>query len=284
MKKSRALILAVSVSTAIGINFFVFPTVHAAVNPKDHQRVMAYVGGDIHTLTFTNDGLFVTGHQGGSYSPNDGLKWIAVPSFKNTDIMGWATTNLGYLAGGHTGLYRSTGSGKPFVRFNFYGTTSDVHSIGAAGKNAYIGSPEVGFLRSSDSGKTWILVNAKFGQEFMGSMLVDPKNPLRVIAPDMSNGLVVTIDGGKTWKRFGGPDGVMSVAWNPKNYQEIVALGMGMGAITKNDGKTWTSFPVPTGSAVIARAPTGSRIYVAVLVGDKAKVLSSDNLGKSWQS
>ena len=284
MKKSRLLILALGISTAIGINLFVLPTVHAAVNPKDHQRGMSFVGGDIHTLTFTRDGLFVTGHQGGSYSTNDGVKWISVPSFKNADIMGWATTNVGYLAGGHTGLYRSTGSGMPFVKFNFYGTTSDVHSIGAADKNAYIGSPEVGFLRSTDSGKTWVLINAKFGQGFMGSMLVDPKNPLRVIAPDMSNGLVVTVDGGKTWKRFGGPDGVMSVDWNPKNYHEIVALGMGMGAITKNDGKTWSLFPVPTGSVVIARSPAGSRIYVAVLVGDKAKVLSSDNLGKSWQS
>ena len=243
-----------------------------------------YVGGDIHTLTFTKDGLFVTGHQGGSYSTNDGLKWISVPSFKNVDIMGWATTSAGYLAGGHTGLYRSTDGGKTFTKFDFFGTTSDVHSIGAAGKVAYIGSPQVGFLRSTDAGNTWKLVNTKFGQGFMGSMLVDSKNPLRIIAPDMSNGLVITTDGGKTWNRFGGQISAMSADWNPKNYQEIVALSMGMAALTLNDGKTWSSFPVPSGSVVIALSPDGSRIYVAVLVGDKAKILSSENLGKSWHS
>lgn len=284
MKKSRLIILAMSTSIAVGINFFVFPTARGAVVPQLTPRAMSYVGGDIHTLTFTKDGLFVTGHQAGSYSTNQGMKWIPVPSFKNADIMGWATTSAGYLAGGHTGLYRSTDGGKTFTRFKFYATLSDVHALGAAGKNAYIASPQLGFLRSTNSGKTWALVNSKFGQGFMGSMLVDPENPLRIIAPDMSNGLVITTDGGKKWKQFGGPSGAMSVDWNPRNHQEIVALGMGMGALTKNNGKTWITFPVPTGSVLIARSPTGSRIYVAVSVGDKAKILSSDNLGKSWQS
>ena len=283
MKKSRLIILVMSTSIAVSINYFVLPTAQASITAKASPRAMPYVGSDIHSLTFTKDGLFVTGHQAGSYSNNQGMKWISVPSFKNADIMGWATTNRGYLVGGHTGLYRSTDGGKTFARFNFYRTISDVHSIGAAGKNAYIASPQIGFLRSTDSGKTWVLVNAQFGQGFMGSMLVDPINPLRVIAPDMNNGLVLTTDGGKTWKPFGGPSGAMSVDWNPRNSQEIVALGVGMGAITKNDGKTWSSFPVPSGSVVIAKSPKGSRIYVALSVGDKAQVLSSDNLGRSWQ-
>jgi photosystem II stability/assembly factor-like uncharacterized protein len=198
--------------------------------------------------------------------------------------MGWATTSAGYLAGGHTGLYRSTDGGKTFTKFNFFGTTSDVHSIGAAGKIAYIGSPQVGLLRSTDAGKNWKLVNAKVGEGFMGSMLVDSKNPLRIIAPDMSNGLVITTDGGKIWNRFGGQSGAMSADWNSTNHQEIVALNMGMGSLTKDEGKTWSSFSVPAGSVVIALSSDGSRIYVAVLVGDKAKILSSKNLGKSWQS
>lgn len=284
MKKSRFPFFTLTALIAIGINFFVLPIVSASGNPKPTSRKMTYVGGDIHSLTFTKDGLFVTGHQGGSYSTNDGLKWISIPSFKNTDIMGWATTSASYLAGGHTGLYSSTDGGRTFTKFNFFGATSDVHSIGAAGKFAYIGSPQVGFLRSTDAGKTWKLVNSNVGQGFMGSMLVDSKNPLRIIAPDMSNGLVITNDGGKTWNRFGGQSGAMSADWNPKNHQEIVALSMGMAAQTLNDGKTWSSFPVPSGSVVIALSPDGSRIYVAVLVGDKAKILSSENLGKSWHS
>ena len=241
-----------------------------------------FVGSDIHTLTFTNSGLFVTGHSAGSYSTNEGIKWRGIASFNNVDIMGWATTNLGFLAGGHNGLYKSTNGGKLFTRVNFYGNTSDVHSLGAANKIVYMGSPQVGFLRSVDAGKTWKLVNKKIGQGFMGTMLVNSLNPLTVIATDMSNGLVRTTDGGKTWVRFGGPDGAMSVTWNPQNTKEILALGMGTGGRTTDGGKTWSAFPVPMGSSAIAISPKTRRIYVAVLVGNRAKVLSSDNLGKSW--
>ena len=243
---------------------------------------MTFVGGDIHTLTFTKDGLFVTGHEGGSLSTNEGVKWKSVASFKNTDIMGWATTDSGYLAGGHNGLFRSSDGGKSFIRVSFYGKASDVHSLGATAKNVYMGSPQVGFLRSTNSGKSWKVVNQKFGEGFMGSMLVDPANPLRVIAPDMNNGLVITADGGKSWKRFGGPSGVMSVDWNPKNRKEIVALSMGAGAVTKNSGKTWTTFRVPVGSSALAMSSDGLRLFVAVLAGDKAEVFSSADMGKSW--
>lgn len=251
----------------------------AATNIK---KVSTFVGGDIHTLTYTKSGLFVTGHESGSISTNEGFKWNAIPSFRNADIMGWATTNSGYLAGGHNGMFRSSNGGKSFARFNFYGKVSDVHSLGAAGKIVYLGSPQVGFLRSLDSGKTWKLINGKFGQGLMGSMLVDPANPLRIIAPDMSNGLVTTFDGGKSWVRFGGPTSVISVDWNPKDHAEILALSMGEGAITRNNGKTWSTFSVPMGSSAIAVSATGTKIFAAVLVGTKAEIFSSSNLGKSW--
>lgn len=246
------------------------------------HRMTTFVGGDIHTLTYTKNGLFVTGHESGSVSANGGYTWSAIPSFRNADIMGWATTDIGFLAGGHNGMFKSTDGGKSFARINFFGKVSDVHSLGASGKNVYLASPQAGLLRSIDSGKSWKLVNKKFGQGFMGSMLVDSKNPLRVIAPDMSNGLVVTKDGGKTWAHFGGPSGVMSVDWNAKNQKEIVVLAMGVGAITKNNGRTWNSFPVPMSSSAIALSSTGSKIFVAVLSGSKAKIQASDNMGKSW--
>jgi photosystem II stability/assembly factor-like uncharacterized protein len=270
--------LAIS-TTVISLNV---PSSWAATQPTKPPKMMTFVGGDIHTLTFTKDGLFVTGHEGGSFSTNEGVKWKSVAAFKGADIMAWATMDSGYLAGGHNGLFRSTNGGKFFTRVSFYGKASDVHSLGATAKNVYMGSPQVGFLRSTNSGKSWKVVNEKFGEGFMGSMLVDPANPLRVIAPDMNNGLVITTDGGKSWMRFGGPSGVMSVAWNPKNHQEIVALNMELGAVTKNNGKTWSTFPVPMGSSAVAVSSDGLRLLVAVLTGDEAKIFSSADMGKSW--
>lgn len=266
----------------LGCSLSVTSNASAAGTSKVVKRTTTFVGGDIHTLTFTKNGLFVTGHEAGSNSTDEGISWKNISSINNTDIMAWATTKLGYLAGGHNGLFRSTNAGKTFTRFDFYGKASDVHSLGAAGKIVYLGSPQVGFLRSIDNGKSWKVVNSKFGQGFMGSMLVDPINPLRVIAPDMSNGLVITTDGGKSWARFGGPQGAMAIDWNPKNRKEIIALGMGVGAITKDNGKTWSAFSVPVGSSAIAFSASNSRVFVAVLVAGRASILSSDDLGKHW--
>jgi photosystem II stability/assembly factor-like uncharacterized protein len=279
-KGYRIQLVALTISTAL--IFLNLPTSAAADSSTNSKRMTTFVGGDIHTLTFTKDGLFVTGHDGGSLSTSEGLKWKSVASFKSTDIMGWATTDLGYLAGGHNGLFRSSDRGKSFSRVSFYGKASDVHSLGGTAKIVYMGSPQVGFLRSSNSGKSWEVVNKKFGEGFMGSMLVDPANPLRVIAPDMKNGLVITADGGKSWTRFGGPSGVMSIDWNPKNHKEIVALSMGTGSITKNNGHTWSTFRVPMGSSAVAISLDGLRLFVAVLAGDKAKILSSADMGQSW--
>jgi photosystem II stability/assembly factor-like uncharacterized protein len=274
MKIASRLFLQVLPFTALLLvtNFMSIASVSANTRPA--RNGMTYVGGDIHTLTYTEHGLFLTGHESGSVSTDEGMTWKSIPSFKNTDIMSWATTREGFLAGGHGGLYRSTLSGKSFVRYNFFGKVSDVHALGASGQIIYMGSPEVGFLTSKDGGRKWKLINKKFGQGFMGSMLVDPVKPLTVIAPDMNNGLV--------WARFGGPSGVMSVAWNPGDSKEILALGMGTVALTKDNGKNWISFPVPMGASAVSFSPNGKKIFIAVLTDKKASVLTSSNDGRTW--
>jgi len=282
MNFKRIMWFPASTIVALGLMFGSVVAPVASATTSHAKRTTTFVGGDIHTLTYTSTGLFVTGHLSGSLSKDEGTTWKTVPSFKNADIMSWATTSVGYLAGGHYGLFRSTNGGKTFTRFSFFGKVSDVHSLGAAGKNVYMGSPQVGFLRSTNGGKTWKVINQKFGQGFMGSMLVDATNPLKVIAPDMNNGLVLTTDGGKVWSRFGGPSSVMSVDWNRKNPKEIVALSMGKGALTKDFGKTWSTFDVPMGASAIAFSPTGTKLFVAILGSEKAEILSSANGGKSW--
>ena len=272
----------VSIFTALVLALSFLTIADASAGTNKAERATTYVGGDIHTLTYTKNGLILTGHESGSVSKDEGITWKTIPSFKHSDIMAWATTDVGSLAGGHNGLFRSNLDGKSLVRFNFFDKVSDVHALGAAGKSVYIGSPQAGFLSSTDSGKTWKSINQKFGDGFMGSMLVDPANPLRVIAPDMSNGLVLTLDGGKKWSRFGGPTSVMSVDWNRSDTKEIVALGMSEGALTKNNGKSWTTFPVPMGASAVAFSPNGKKILIAILTGQKAGVLVSSNEGKTW--
>lgn len=115
MKSKRILSLRTPMFTALILIFCLTPIASASATTSHAKRSTTFVGGDIHTLTYTKTGLFVTGHESGSLSKDEGFTWKSIPTFRNADIMGWATTNVGYLAGGHNGLFRSTDSGKSWI-------------------------------------------------------------------------------------------------------------------------------------------------------------------------
>ena len=198
--------------------------------------------------------------------------------------MGWAKTSSGFLAGGHPGLFQSTDDGATFTNILFFGNVSDVHSIGASGDTVYLASPQVGLLASTDGGVNWLLRNEQVGQSFMGSMLVDPTNPLRVIAPDMDSGLVISNDGGVSWKSLGAAIGAMSVTWNPMKTKEIAAIGMNGGVISNDDGSTWKDLPLPTGASAVAYSGDGQKLFSAVLIGVNSKIYVTTDEGENWKA
>lgn len=244
----------------------------------------AFVGGDLHALNVLGDRLYVSGHEGAGVSMNGGASWQAIASLKNTDVMAWSKTTNGLLVGGHPGLFRSTDDGATFAKVTFYSEVSDVHAIGASGDTAYLASPQIGFLASTDGGVNWLLRNAQVGQSFMGSMLVDPANSQRVIAPDMQAGLVTSNDGGLTWRALGAAIGAMSVTWNPLNTKQIAAIGMEGGVISNDDGATWKQLSLPQGSSAVAYSSDGQKLYVATLVGVNAQISVSTDEGASWKA
>ena len=257
---------------------------NAASKPISPMKNQLYVGDHLHTMSVLGNRFFVTGHDGAGMSDDGGRSWIPMSSLNGADVMSWTTTSKTILAGGHFGLFKSTDKGATFKQIKFYGSTSDVHAIGASGNYVYLGSPQVGLLMSTDGGVTWKIRNAKAGQNFMGSMLVDPKNPKRIIAPDMSAGLTISSDGGLKWSPFGGPAGPMAVAWNSKNTKDIAAIGMMSGGISADGGKTWKELRLPSGAAAIDYSPDGKKLVVGVLVSNKAQIHTSVDRGKSWQT
>lgn len=263
------------------------PLANAAINPTHSTSSMTnqiYVGDHLHTMSVLGHRFFMTGHESAGMSDDGGKTWSPMSSLNGADVMSWTTTSKTILAGGHFGLFKSTDKGTTFKKIKFYGSTSDVHAIGASGKYIYLGSPQVGLLMSTDTGATWKMRNAKVGQSFMGSMLVDPKNPKRIIAPDMSAGLTISSDGGLTWSSLGGPAGPMAVAWNSKNMKEIATIGMMSGGISSDGGKTWKELRLPSGAAAIDYSSDGKELIAGVLVGNKAQIYTSINRGKTWQA
>jgi len=242
----------------------------------------AYVGGDLHTLTAAAGRLYVGGHDGVAASTDAGKNWTPVTSLRGADAMGWAVTPAGILVGGHPGLFRSTDGGSTFTKAAGLGQVSDVHALGAAGTTAYLASPQAGLLTSDDGGLSWQPRNSEVGRSFMGTILVDPANPQRLVAPDMQNGLVTSSDGGSTWTSLGGPGGTMAAAWDPTNTQRLVAVGMNGGAISSDGGRTWTDLTLPTGTSAATFSADGTTLYAGALDGDTARAFASTDAGTTW--
>ncbi|MBC7463573.1 MAG: hypothetical protein H7227_04875 [Actinobacteria bacterium] len=283
MKRTAMVVVGlVIVGSAVGLGTQLGKsgTTPQALNAPMSSKV--FVGGDLHSLTVDGSQMVVTGHQSAAKSMDGGQNWTALKTLDGEDIMGWASNLGNTFAGGHNGFHMAPTNGDEFKRIDLPGGITDIHALGAAGEFVYLASPQAGFLASEDGGKTWILRNSKVGQGFMGSMLVDPIDPLKVFAPDMQSGLVSTIDGGLTWRKMGGPAGSMSVAWNPENRNQIAVVGMSGGALTSDGGATWSDLALPEGGSAIAFSKNGKTIYAATLDSEYATIYRSLDFGKTW--
>lgn len=239
------------------------------------------VGGDLHTVTSIGDALFVGGHAAVAVSHDDGRTWQEVDSLAGADAMGWTVTQDAVLVGGHPGLFRSTDDGATFSEVSDV-TFTDVHALGGTGGTVYLASPQAGLLASTDGGQNWEVRNAEAGRSFMGTILVDPKNPQRLVAPDMSGGLALSTDGGSSWTSMGGPMGAMAVDWNPTDTDQIVAVGMEGAARSADGGATWQDLDVPQGTSAVAYADNGKSLVAGVLEGEQAVTYRSTDDGVTW--
>ena len=285
--KKKALVTTVIVSLIVLVSLSIqmnrSSTDTGALHGSDAPIVL--VGGDLHTLTINTGEMIISGHESTAISNDSGKSWMAINTLDNADIMAWATSSSMVLAGGHNGLYTSLPDENKFVRTHFYKELSDVHALGASGEFAYLATPEFGVFASTDGGRSWEARNSQIGKGFMGSMLVDPKNPMRVLAPDMQMGLLQSLDGGTTWQNLGGPLGSMAIAWNPVNINEITVIGMGEIGTTLDAGKTWREISLPDGSAVVAYSPDGNSLFTGVLTEPPyAQVFKSTDGGGSWST
>lgn len=241
------------------------------------------VGGDLHTITSMRGALFLGGHQGAAVSRDGGRKWRSLPSLEGADVMGWATPPGAVLVGGHPGLYRSSDGGTSFTKVTGRADVPDAHALGGAGSTVYLASPEAGLMVSTDAGRTWQTRSPSAGRSFMGTILVDPRDPDRLVAPDMSGGISASTDGGRSFSPLGGPMGAMAVAWNPANTRELVAVGMSGASRSTDSGRTWQDITVPPATSAITFDRTGRTLYAGALQGQQGYAYRSTDGGRSWR-
>lgn len=237
------------------------------------------VGGDLHAAAVVDGRRFVSGHEGAGYSDQNG-SWQPIPTLEDKDAMGWASGAGQILVGGHGGLYASTDDGATFAAVDTNLPVSDVHALGAAGDTVYLASPQGGLFVSADGGQTFDH-RSDVGGSFMGSMVVDPDDPDHVLAPDMTNGVVETTDGGVSWRSLGGPAGTMSVSWDPRDQSRIFAIGMDAAALSDDGGQTWQVVNVPA-MTMAGTVDEQGRLIAAALAGDRAELYLSPDDGDTW--
>lgn len=276
-----AAIAVVAVLAIVGVILLTSSRNDAAAPGSSTAPSGPVVGGDLHTVTDLGDALVVGGHAAAAISRDGGATWEDIPSLTNGDPMGWAVTDDAIFAGGHPGLFRSTDGGATFELGQIDGA-SDVHGLGGSGSTLYLASPEAGLLASTDGGASWEVRNAQVGQSFMGTILVDPEDPARLIAPDMAGGIVTSTDGGLSWTSLGGPQGAMAVTWNPADTDELVAVGMNGAARSTDGGASWEELAVPPATSAVTFSVDGGTLYAGTLREAQAEVYRSEDSGATW--
>ncbi len=247
----------------------------------------AFTGGDFHSLVadpYKPGRLYAGGHQAVAVSDDRGKSWRDVESLQGADAMGWGFTEEAVFLAGHPGLSVSADGGKAFSRSNHGLPATDLHSFGASGRVLYAGSP-AGLLASTDGGESWEVRNQKAGQSFMGRILVDPRQPEHLIAPDTTSGVVESKDGGRSWRSLGGLPGVQWVSSAPADVTRIVASGGGRAVESRDGGQTWNALDLPAGASIVEVDPNDPQVlYAGVHDGERVSVKVSRDGGGTWQT
>lgn len=141
----------------------------------------------------------------------------------------------------------------------------------STGDPNYYGT-DYGIYKSTDGGQSWNPSNTTIGNRMALEMLMDPSNPLIIIAAT-NDGIFKTYDGGQNWtvKKSGG-------AFTDMTYKAVAGSDT-MFAVTTNgfwlsadNGETWNqvAVPVPVGNTadgirIGVSALNPERIYLGVL-------------------
>lgn len=239
---------------------------------------------DYHSLLVdTRDprALILGTHQGLFRSSDGGRTWSAA-DLPGQDAMNLARpTGSTAWAAGHNVLAKSTDGGETWADVRPRGLPSlDVHGFAADPRNPrrlYAAIAGQGLYRSTDGGFSFELASAEVGANVM-ALAVMPDG--RILAGDMEQGLLVSSDGARSWKRVL-EAALMGLAVNRQDSRRVLAAGPGV-LLSRDGGRNWKqTLDIPDGAGPVAWAPSNPRI--AYVVGFDRQLYRTRDGGETWR-
>lgn len=241
------------------------PDYHSlAVSPSDPRRVLL-------------------GTHQGVYSSTDGGKTWRFESLSGQDAMNLVSAGAQTLwTAGHNVLAKSVDGGRTWIPLDPQGLPSlDLHGFATDPRHArtlYAAVAGQGLYRSTDNGVSFKPISRDVGGSVM-ALAVTPTGD--ILAGDMKQGLVVSADSGRSWRRVLSAQ-LMGLALNPKDPRRIVATGPGV-LLSTNGGRTWRQrLEVSGGAGPVAWSPSDPN--VAYAVGFDRTLYRSADGGKTWSA
>jgi photosystem II stability/assembly factor-like uncharacterized protein len=240
---------------------------------------------DYHSLLVTpsDASSLVLGTHNGLYRSTDGGRTWEQASLAGQDAMNLAPAQQGVVwAAGHNVLAKSEDGGQNWQDVRPDGLPGlDVHGFAVDPRDPrtlYAAIAGQGLFRSSDGGRSFGPISRKVGPGVM-ALAVTPDG--RILAGEMQQGLMVSANDGKTWKRTL-EAGLMGLAVNPKDPRRILATGPGI-LVSRNGGKTWVeAFPLGAGAGPVAWA--SSDPLTAYVVGLDQVLYKTTDGGETWKA
>jgi photosystem II stability/assembly factor-like uncharacterized protein len=240
---------------------------------------------DYHSLSVspTDANTILLGTHYGLYRSTDGGRTWVAEALSGRDAMNLARpTGRTLWTAGHYVLAKSTDGGRSWTDVRPRGLpTLDVHGFAVDPHRAgtlYAAVAGRGLFRSTDNGISFTPVSRAVGGAVMALALTPSGG---VLAGDMQRGLLLSRDGGKSWRLILRAQ-VMGLAINPADPNRILAAGPGI-LLTTDGGRHWREpLEISQGAGPVAWAPASPK--VAYAVGFDRRFYRSSDGGETWSA
>lgn len=139
----------------------------------------------------------------------------------------------------------------------------------------------LGVMASTDGGRHWKrLAEPRWDDEAFQLLTVSPADPKTVYG--VTDRLVVSTDGGRTWHNGGGlPDGLIHMAASAKDTKTLYAATRHGLKVSRDQGAHWQRVDAPPGIASMVHVTPNGRVYLFVVA---VGLLSAREPALKWKT